>query len=366
MINLPSFTEKEVLRFLREKKAQGEVTRLKYLYCLLPRSITYLQRISSLNRKDERRHVKLLKTRFRELIEALSQFKLVKIWEESKVKYLTITDLGIRYLEDPRASIKHKKIFFTTQRLLISTQNTVKALKAKCKTVLLAVAKFFSKFLIGLLTIIGVVVSGYLLWLFFSLTIIFIYELVYKLPILVLIEYHPWLTLFVQSFSIIFAVISLIAIYNIIKAFSRKLNRKKIGVKEIENKWKLILHKIWRVFPTFSLSKLKKIFKHRRKSVSFRPKKETLRPIKKNLYWIPLFGIPLYFLTYIGVLSSIIFYYRAYYMLPLDYPLPIESVYQTFPFMELISHVLGLLLSVFLTVLLAYLFNRSKNLEIKK
>ena len=363
MINLPSFTEKEVLRFLREKKAQGEVTRIKYLYCLLPRSITYLQRISNLDRKDERRHVKLLKTRFRELIWSLSQFKLVNFREESNVKYLTITDLGIRYLEDSRTSIKHKKIFFTTQRLLIPTQNIVKALKVKCKTVLLAVAKFFSKFLIGLLTIIGVVVSGYLLWLFFSSAIIFIYELVYKLTILALIEYHPWLTLFVQSFSIIFAVISLIAINKVIRAFGRKLNREKRDVKQIESKWKLILYKIRRDFPTFSLNKLKKIFKHRSKNDSFRPKTEHLRSIRKNLYWIPLFGIPVYFLTYIGVLSSFIFYYRAYYVLPLDYPLPIESVYQTFPFMELLSHVIGLLLSVFFTVLIAYFFNRAKKLN---
>lgn len=357
---MPSFTEKEVLQYLQKQEAQGVVTRLKYLYCLLPRSITYLQRISNLNRKDERRHVKLLKERFRELIEALSQFKLVKIREESKVKYLTITDLGLRYLEDPRTSIKHKKIFFTAQRLLIPTQNTVKALKVKCKGVLFAVATFFSKFLIGLLTIIGVVVSGYLLWLFFSLTIIFIYELVYKLPILVLIEYHPWLTLFVQSFSIIFAVISLVAIYKVIRAFGRKLNREKRDVNQIESKWKLILYKIRCGFPTFSLNKLKKIFKRRSKKVSFRSKTEPLRSIRKNLYWIPLFGVPVYFLTYIGVLSSIIFYYRAYYMLPFDYPLPIESVYQTFPFMDLISHVIGLLLSVVLTVLIAYFFNRSK------
>ena len=360
---MPSFTEKEVLRFLQKKKAQGEVTPLKYLYCLLPRSITYLQRISNLNRKDERRHVKLLKTRFRELIEALSQFKLVKIREESKVKYLTTTELGIRYLEDPRTSIKHKKIFFTAQRLLIPTQNTVKAFKVKCKVVLLAVATFFSKFLIGLLTIIGVAGGGYLLWLFFSSAIIFIYELVYKFPILVLTKYHPWLPLFIQAFSIIFTVISLIAIYKIIRAFSRKLNRKKKGVKKIESKWKLILYKIRRGFSTFSLNKLQKIFKRRSKSVSFRPKTEPLRSIRKNLYWIPLFGLPVYFLTYIGVLSSFIFYYRAYYMLPLDYPLPIESVYASFPFMELISHVMGLLISVVLTVLIAYFFNRPKKLN---
>ena len=98
-------------------------------------------------------------------------------------------------------------------------------------------------------------------------------------------------------------------------------------------------------------------------SDSFRPKTEHLRSIRKNLYWIPLFGVPVYFLTYIGVLSSIIFYYRAYYVLPFDYPLPIENVYQTFPFMELISHVTGLLLSAVLTSLIAYFFNRPKKLN---
>ena len=50
-------------------------------------------------------------------------------------------------------------------------------------------------------------------------------------------------------------------------------------------------------------------------------------------------------------------------MLPLDYPLPIENVYQTFPFLELINHVIGLLISAVLTILIAYFFNRPKKLN---
>lgn len=97
-------------------------------------------------------------------------------------------------------------------------------------------ASFFSKFLIGLLTVIGIVGSGYLLWVLFSRIIITIFELDYKLIISALTEYHPWLSLFIQNFSIIFAIISLIAIYKIVRAFGRKLNRKKIDVKRIESK----------------------------------------------------------------------------------------------------------------------------------
>ena len=52
VIHLPYFTEKDVLQFLREQEVQGEATFLKYIYCLLPESITYLQRISRLNRKE--------------------------------------------------------------------------------------------------------------------------------------------------------------------------------------------------------------------------------------------------------------------------------------------------------------------------
>ena len=50
-------------------------------------------------------------------------------------------------------------------------------------------------------------------------------------------------------------------------------------------------------------------------------------------------------------------------MLPLDYPLPVEYVYQAFPFMELTSHAIGLLLSAVLTITIVYVFNRFKNLK---
>jgi len=360
---LPIYTEKEVLRYLQRQEERGETTQLKYLYCLLPKSITYLRRISRLNRSDERRHVKLLKERFREMIEMLSQFKLIKTQEESRVKLLAITDLGFKFLKNPDSTLKHKKIFFTSQRLLIPAQSAFKSLKFKSKIASRSIVIFLSKFCILLLVAAVLIGSGYFLWLFYSHLFVFIFESDYKLSISVLIEHQPWLSLYIQSFSVMFAVLSLIVFFKIIKAYSRKLNRKKLGVVKGESKWKIILYKIWHGFPSFSLNKFKKNNKRPNVKISSKPRKGTLKSIKKNLYWIPLLGAPLYFLIYLVVLSSFILYYRAYYMLPLDYPLPIEYVYQTFPFMELISHMIGLLISAILTTIVAYIFNRFKKIN---
>lgn len=205
VLKLPTFTEEEVLQFLRTQSEKGEAVRFKYLHLLLPKSIEYLRRISYLDRKDERYHLKLLKDRFEELIEALILSRLIRILEEAKLKYLVVTDLENANTKNPDSTIKSLVAPYANRSASTPTQTAPKALKSKNKAVAIMIP------------------SVLLLFIFYSVLFAIFFETSYSLPISVLMKYQPWLAFYVFGFSAFFALISVGVVYAIVRAYSRKL-----------------------------------------------------------------------------------------------------------------------------------------------
>ena len=211
----PVFTEQEVLQFLKTQSEKGEAVRLKYLHLLLPKAIPYLQRISHLDRKDEKYHLKILKDQFEELIEAMTQFNLIRTQEEQKLKYLVATDLGSAHLENPDSSIIIKSLGtpYTTKRASPPAQTAPKPLKSKEWAATIAIP------------------SGLFLFITYSVLFATFFEANYSLPVWLLLTHYPWLAFYVFGFSAFFALVSATIIRQIVKAYGKKRSNKKLGVK---------------------------------------------------------------------------------------------------------------------------------------